>query len=122
DPAPDVWVTLRPYFLKPLWKRSPPGRVGRALLRLAGQLGTALSSLPRQIHRILEDLQHGKLEVRVQDAALPSAGDRLGRRIFAGVTVGAFTLAGGQLLANARHEEIGIGLLVLAGLQLVWHL
>jgi ubiquinone biosynthesis protein len=122
DPDLDVWTVLRPYFLKLVWKRYHPERLGRELLRLVGQLGTAAGALPRQINRILEDLQHGKLEVRVIDQGLPSAGDRLGRRIFAAVVVGAFTLAGGQLLAGGRHEEIGLGLLGLAAAQLVWHL
>jgi ubiquinone biosynthesis protein len=122
DPDLDVWTVLRPYFLKLLWKRYHPERMGRELLRLAGQLGTAAANLPRQLHHILEDLQHGRLEVRVRDPALPAAGDRLGRRIYAAVTAAAFTLAGAHLVAGTRHEEIGIVLLALAAAQLLVHL
>jgi hypothetical protein len=38
------------------------------------------------------------------------------------VTIGSFTLAGGVLLASARHEEVGFILLALAGGQLLFHL
>jgi ubiquinone biosynthesis protein len=122
DPDLDVWTALRPYFLKLLWKRYHPERIGRELLRVAGQLGTAAANLPRQLHTILEDLQHGRLEVRVQDPGLPAAGDRLGRRIYAAVTAAAFTVTGGYLLAGAKHEEVGMILLALAAAQLLVHL
>jgi ubiquinone biosynthesis protein len=122
DPDLDVWTALRPYFLKLLWKRYHPERIGRELLRLAGQLGTAVTNLPRQVHGILDDLHRGRLELRVHDPALPAAGDRLGRRIYSAVTIGSFTLGGAGLLAAARHEEIGLVLLVLAGAQLLVHL
>src|SRR5262249_741584 len=113
DPDLDVWTVLRPYFLKLLWKRYHPERIGRGLPRLAGQAGTAAATLPRQLHTILEDLQHGRLEVRTHDPGLPDAGDRLGRRIYAAIIAAAFTVTGGYLLAGAKHEEVGIALLAL---------
>jgi ubiquinone biosynthesis protein len=121
-PELDVWGELKPYFLRLLWKRYHPERLAREGLRLLGQLGTAASQLPRQLNGILEDLHRGQLEVKVRDEGLPAAGDRLGRRIYSSVTIGSFTLAGGMLLATARHEEIGLILLVLAGGQLLLHL
>ena len=59
--------------------------------------------------------------MKTRDDGLPAAGDRLGRRIYSSVTIGSFTLTGGALLAAGRHEEIGLGLLALAGAQLLFH-
>jgi ubiquinone biosynthesis protein len=120
-PELDVWTELRPYFLKLLWKRYHPERVGREALRLLAQLGNAASQMPRQVNAILEDLHRGQLEVKTRDDGLLVAGDRLGRRIYSSVTIGAFTVAGGALLASGRHEEIGLILLGLAGGQLLFH-
>jgi ubiquinone biosynthesis protein len=121
-PDLDVWSTLRPYFLKLVWKRYHPERLAREALRVLAQLGTATTNLPRQINAILEDLHRGRLEVKVKDDGLPAAGDRLGRRIYASVTVAAFTLAGSLLVALGENELLGIVLLALAGAQLLFHL
>jgi hypothetical protein len=91
-------------------------------LRGIAQLGTTATSLPKQVHSILEDLRTGRLEVRSIDPNLPGAADRLGRRIYASVTIGAFAVAGGLLLAQGRHESVGAGLLGVAGAQLLFHL
>jgi ubiquinone biosynthesis protein len=122
DPELDVYAELRPYFLRLFMRRFHPDRLGRDLLRGMAQLGTTASNLPRQVHEILEDLRTGRLEVRAADPGLPKAADRLGRRIFAAVAVGAFTLSGTGLLAVGRHETVGGVLLGLAGAQLLLHL
>ncbi len=119
-PELDVWSEMRPYFLKLIWRRYHPERLGRELLRGLAQLGTTASSLPKQVHSILEDLRNGRLEVRSVDPNLPGAADRLGRRIYSSVTIAAFTITGGLLLD--RHQGVGISLLSLAGATLLFHL
>jgi ubiquinone biosynthesis protein len=122
DPELDVYSQLRPYFLKLLWKRYHPERLLREALRMVAQLGTAASALPRQVNAILDDLQRGRLEVKVKDDGLPSAGDRLGRRVYASVTIAAFTVGGALLMALGRFEVVGMVLLGLAAAQLLFHL
>jgi ubiquinone biosynthesis protein len=121
-PDLDVWSALKPFFLKLLWKRYHPERLAREALRMVAQLGSAASALPRQINAILEDLQRGHLEVKVKDEGLPAAGDRLGRRIYASVTIAAFTVGGALLMALGRFELWGMVLLGLAAAQLLFHL
>ncbi|MBI4509854.1 MAG: AarF/ABC1/UbiB kinase family protein [Deltaproteobacteria bacterium] len=120
-PELDVWSELRPYFLKLLWKRYHPERISRELLRGIAQVGTATAKFPGQLHSILEDLRTGRLELRSTDPALPPAADRLGRRIYSSLTIGAFTLSGAGLLAAGRYEGLGQALLALAGMQLILH-
>ncbi len=120
-PELDVWTEMRPYFLKILWRRYHPEKIGRELLRGVGELSTAARNLPAQVHHILEDLRAGQLEVRSIDPNLPGAADRLGRRLYAAVTIGSFTVAGAGLLAVGRHERLGWTLVGLAGAQLLFH-
>jgi ubiquinone biosynthesis protein len=119
-PDLDVWSEMRPYFLKLVWRRYSPERIGREILRTVAQLGTTASNLPKQIHNILEDLRNGRLEVRSIDPNLPGASDRLGRRIYSSITIAAFTVTGGLVLD--RHQGLGITLLSLAGATLLFHL
>ena len=121
-PDLDVWSEVRPYFLKLVMRRYSPERIGRDLWKGLGQLATAATSFPSQMHSILEDLRTGRLEVRTVDPNLPGAADRLGRRIYSAFTIGAFTVAGGALLATGRHDGLGWTLFGLAGAQLLFHL
>jgi ubiquinone biosynthesis protein len=121
-PELDVFTELRPYFLRLLWLRYHPERLGRNLLSLVGQISTAAGSLPRQLHTILEDLQSGRLEIRASDPQLPVAADRLGRRIYASILCAALVLGGVWLLAAGRQELLGWVLVSIAGLQLFLHL
>jgi ubiquinone biosynthesis protein len=120
-PELDVLAEIRPYFVTLVKKRYSPERLLRELMRAVSQLGRTASSFPRQLHSILEDLQHGRLEVRSIDPNVPGAADRLGRRIYSSVTIGAFTLGGAGLLAASRHETLGWTLLAIAGGQLLFH-
>src|SRR5262249_13014972 len=59
-PQLDVFSELKPFFLKLLWRRYHPERVGRELLRGLAALGTTATNLPRQMGVILEDLANGR--------------------------------------------------------------
>jgi ubiquinone biosynthesis protein len=120
-PQLDVFSELKPFFLKQLWRRYHPERVGRELLRGLAALGTTAGNIPRQIGVILEDLASGRLEVKTHDPGVPVAADRLGRRVYSAIVLGAFALSGAHLLASGK-ETVGTALLVLAGLTLLLHL
>ena len=70
---------------------------------------------------ILEDLATGRLEVKAHDPGVPAAADRMGRRIYSAIVLGAFALSGAHLLASGK-ETVGTVLLVLAALTLLVHL
>jgi ubiquinone biosynthesis protein len=120
-PELDVFTEVRPYFMKLLWKRYHPERLAREGLRVLSDLATAARNLPAQVHQILEDLRGGRLEIKAADPNLPGASDRLGRRIYSSVVVGAMTVSGAGLLAVGRHETLGWALLAIAGGQMLLH-
>jgi len=121
-PELDVVEVLRPYLLKLLWQRYSPERLSKDLLRGVTTLSSTAQSLPIQVNDILEDLRSGRLAVSTRDPLLPAATDRLGRRIYASVSLAAFTLGGVALLAAGRQELLGWGLLGAAALQALTHL
>ena len=121
DPDLDVLAEARPTMVRILARRYAPDRVAKDVLKGLQQLSRAAGSFPGQIYAILEDLRSGKFEVRSYDPNLPGALDRFGRRVYSGVSIGGFTLAGAYLITHA-HEGLGWTLLALAGAQLLFHL
>ncbi|HKA91937.1 MAG TPA: AarF/ABC1/UbiB kinase family protein [Haliangiales bacterium] len=113
-PQLDVFSELKPFFLKLLWRRYHPERVGRELLRGLAALGTTATNLPRQMGVILEDLANGRLEVKTQDPGLPIAADRLGRRVGSAIVLGAFALSGAHLMASG-NATVGTAAFVASG-------
>ena len=111
DPQLDVWSELKPMLSQLVMNRFSPERIGRDLFRAARQLGTAATSLPGQVHAILEDLRSGRLEVVARDPQLARATERLGRRIFWGIVVAALVAAGTALLVADRHGTTAFALL-----------
>jgi ubiquinone biosynthesis protein len=125
DPDLDVWTELRPYFTKLLMNRYSPQRIGRDLLRGVRQLGSSASSLPGQVHDILEDLRAGRLSLTTRDEEQARATDRLGRRLFAAILAAALLGGGVALLAVGReraHEDLGLVMLIVAFLTVISHL
>jgi len=122
DPDLDVWTELRPFLTQVVMRRYSPERLGRDLLRGARKLGTVATSLPGQVHDVLEDVRHGRLELAVRDPAGAAATDRLGRRIYAAIVSAALLAAGTALLIADRHTGLGAGMLATAAATLVVHL
>jgi ubiquinone biosynthesis protein len=121
DPDLDVFSEAKPYFLELLRKRYSPERIGNEIWRGLERLSVAAYDLPQQVREILEDLRLGRMTVRTHDPELPAIVNRLGRRLLAGLVVGAFVLAGTWLLAAGKHETVGIGMIVFGALFLLGH-
>jgi ubiquinone biosynthesis protein len=118
DPDLDVFGETAPYFLEILRKRYSPVRLGNELWRGVEQLSRAGYDMPMQVREVLEDLRLGRTALRAEDPGLPPAADRLGRRLFSGLTTAALVLGGVSLMRDDRHDQLGVALLVVAAL--VW--
>jgi ubiquinone biosynthesis protein len=122
DPDLDVFGETAPYFLEILRKRYSPQRLGNELWRGVEQLSRAGYDMPMQVREVLEDLRLGRTSMRTEDPGLPPAADRLGRRIFTGLTTAALIVGGVSLLHDEKHESLGTVLLVVAALVWLAHL
>jgi ubiquinone biosynthesis protein len=121
DPDLDVFGETAPYFLDIMRKRYSPVRLGNELWRGVEQLSRAGYDMPMQAREVLEDLRLGRLAVRSEDPGLPPAADRLGRRLFSGLTTAALVLGGVFLVHDQSHEQLGTVLLAVAALLWVGH-
>ena len=74
-----------------------------------------------RIEEILDDLRKGAFSIRIQQTQLESAADRLGRRAFSGLVVGALIIAGAILLSEGNYWLGGIALGAGAGDLLLRH-
>lgn len=119
-PDLDVFNEAQPYFLRILKARYNPMRLGNELIRGVEQLSKAGYDVPMQLSEVLDDLRLGRLQVKMNDAGLPAASDRLGRRIFSGLVIASFAIAGAMIFA--QDHTFGIVLLVLSALALLLHL
>lgn len=107
-PELDLIEEVRPYFLDLLQKRYSPERVTQDALRGLRRLGAAASEMPLQLEEILEDLRKGAFSIRTQQSDLELAADRLGRRAFSGIVVGALIIGGTILLSQSRYWMGGL--------------
>jgi ubiquinone biosynthesis protein len=119
-PELDVFEETKPYFLKLMWLRYSPEKMGHELMRSMSRLGGAAADMPLQLSEILDDLRKGKLVLTMRDRELPHALDRLGRRVFSGLVVATLILAGSHLLA-AEDRVLGSFLLAFGGLWAASH-
>jgi ubiquinone biosynthesis protein len=101
-PALNVAAEVKPYLAGILGARYSPERITNDLLHLATRLGSTASELPGLADDILEDLRHGRLTLEVRQASLLHAQERLGRRIFTGLLLGATVIAAAILLSNGQ--------------------
>jgi ubiquinone biosynthesis protein len=121
DPELDVFGETAPYFFELMKRRYSPVRLGNELWRGVEQLSRAGYDMPMQVRDVLEDLRLGRMVMRTEDPGLPPAADRLGRRLFSGLTVAALIGGGAFLLHDERHETVGTVLLAVAVLAWVLH-
>jgi ubiquinone biosynthesis protein len=122
DPDLDVFGEARPFFLDLLRKRYSPERVGNEIWRGLERFSGAAYDLPQQAREVLDDLRLGRLTLQTTDPHLPALVDRLGRRLFSGLVVASFTLAGAGLIAASKQETLGIVMLVIATLVVLVNL
>lgn len=121
-PDLDVFGECKPYFLDLLRKRYSPERIGNDLWRGLGQLSSAAYELPQQTREVLDDLRNGRLAVNTIDRAMPTALDRLGRRVYAGLVIMTFVVAGTWLIASSTRLVEGYILLSFGVLVMLGHL
>jgi ubiquinone biosynthesis protein len=122
DPTLDVFGEAAPYFFELLKQRYNPVRLGTALWRGFEQFTRAGYDMPMQAHDVLEDLRLGRMSLKTEDPGLPLAADRLGRRIFSGLSVAALLLSGAVVMHGGHVPTLGIVLVVLAVLVWVGHM
>ena len=100
-PELDVFEEVKPYFLKLVWMRYSPEKLSQELVRGMSRLGGAAADMPLQLGEIFDDLRRGDLAIRTIDRELPSALDRLGRRVFSGLVVSVLHPVG-RVFGRAR--------------------
>jgi ubiquinone biosynthesis protein len=119
DPDLDVFGEAQPYFMRLLKQRYSPQRLGTELIKGVEQLSRAGYDVPLQAREVLEDLRLGRLQVRIAEATLAPAADRLGRRVFSGLVVAASTIGGAMSFTQDR--TLGAALFAVAATILVFH-
>jgi ubiquinone biosynthesis protein len=118
DPDLDVFEEARPYFMDLLRQRYAPERIAGDMWRGLERLSTVAYDMPQQMREIMDDLRTGRLTVRTQDDDGSRVLDRLGRRVFAGLVVGAFVISGAWLVPKGEIPQL-VGI-VLIGFGLAW--
>jgi ubiquinone biosynthesis protein len=122
DPDLDVFGVARPYFMDLLRKRYSPERMGMEAWRGLERLSGAAYNLPQQLREVLDDLRLGRLTLQTTNPSLPKTVDRLGRRLFSGLVVATFVLAGTALVATKHQEVLGYVLLTFGILTMIFHI
>ena len=113
-PDLDLMVEGRPHLLRLIAQRYSPDRLTsdaiRAALRLSGMAG----QMPEQVSEILDDLRKGHLTLKSSDPELSPVVDRLGRRVYTGLTVSALVVGGALIVAGAKGYWVWLGAAMLA--------
>ncbi len=113
-PELDLMVEGRPHLLRLIAQRYSPDRLTsdaiRAALRLSGMAG----QMPEQVSEILDDLRKGHLTLKSSDPELSPVVDRLGRRVYTGLTVSALVVGGALIVAGAKGYWVWLGAAMLA--------
>jgi ubiquinone biosynthesis protein len=117
-PELDVFEEARPFFMKLLWSRYSPEKVGARLLRAASRLSGAASDVPPMLAEVLDDVRRGRLRLQAEDPGLGRAAERLGRRIALGL-IGASLIAAGTALWIHGSTRLGGWFFALAAVSAV---
>lgn len=121
DPDLDILQEARPYMVEILKQRYSPEKVMMDVWRGMERLSTSAYDVPQQLREILDDLRLGRLTLKVTDDASPRTMDRLGRRVFSGLTAGSLVLGGSAMVATQGQPILGYVLLALALVVLLGH-
>ena len=108
---------MQPLHEQGYWPRADlPFQLGVPLI-VCHRLGEAHCSFVPD--PVFEDLRQGRISLEVRQPAAVQASERLGRRLFAAVVVGALILAGAGLLAADHKMWGGLSLGAAATLGLI---
>ncbi len=118
-PRIDIWATARPVLEKIWWKRRGPRAMLRQLRRRIPEWMAAAPDMPQLVHRYLEQVTSGQLDVRIRSGELRELEQRsrLGQRLAVILTlagtlgVGAFLL---QVFDTQSARIGGVGVPALA--------
>lgn len=121
DPKLDIWSEARPYFMKLLWARYNPQRIGKDLLRGVKNLSTAAIDLPGQLHDILDDARAGRIAITARDPDTALATERMGRRVFTAILAAALIGAATALLIAKVHGGVASGMFAIASVIVSLH-
>jgi ubiquinone biosynthesis protein len=133
DPDFDIFAAAKPYIgrlLKQIWM---PSNLGSSALRLFTDWNDLISDLPRQTNRIMSQIEHGDLEVKIEILDLMQLLNRvdfLANRLIYGILIAALILASAVLIPRLDFTWpwsfvtwivlFGFGVLVVLGIQLLW--
>jgi ubiquinone biosynthesis protein len=117
-PELDVFDEAKPFFLKLLWSRYSPEKMGQRLLRAASKLSGAATDVPPMLAEVLDDVRRGRLRLQAEDPGLGRAAERLGRRIALGL-IAASLIAAGTALWIHGATRLGGWFFAFAGVSAV---
>jgi ubiquinone biosynthesis protein len=117
-PDLDVFDEAKPFFLRLLWQRYSPEKVGQRLLKAATRLSGAAQDVPPLLAEVLDDVRHGRLQLEARDPGLGRAAERLGRRIALGI-MGAAWVCSGAALYITNHPRTANLFFAFAGLSML---
>ena len=132
-PNLDITTTILPYARQLIAERYSPQAVGKLAMRSAVGVIDSLQELPLMGHQLLNDLEAGRMTVRVSHPEMDRIGrvlNDLGTKLFLGMVAMGTTLGTFFILARYPWEWRGLnvwglmGAIVsvsLAGLILTWH-
>lgn len=121
DPELDILQEAQPYMVEILKQRYSPEKVMMDVWRGMERLSTTAYDVPQQLREVLDDLRLGRLTLKVTDDQQPRAMDRLGRRVFSGVTSGSLILGGSAMVATKGQPIVGFVLIGLAVVLMLGH-
>jgi ubiquinone biosynthesis protein len=101
NPRFSLAEVMRPYYSRIVMQRFSPQRLGRRLLRNYREWDRLLQTLPRDAAQSMEQLQEGKLQVRIEHRHL----DAIVNRLVLGIIVGALIL-GSSLLWSMKAPPL----------------
>ena len=112
-PGVNLAAEVKPYLVDILGARYSPERITTDLLQLATRLGATAAELPDVAQEILEELRQGRLTLEVRQPSAELGADRLGRRVFTAVVIGALIVGAAVLLASGQ-AVVGWAMLAVA--------